>query len=103
MSDLDLVTLKATYLQRLQARIARYKHYPRQSRRRREEGRVSVGFSVLGDGSIEELVIVASSGVERLDRAALKTIRQAAPFEPLPQGLHRDRWTISAPLVFSLR
>ncbi len=46
------------------------------------EGEVLILVSILADGSLQEVRVLESSGHRELDRAALATIRQAAPFQP---------------------
>ncbi len=38
--------------------------------------------SILADGTLEEVRVLKTSGHDQLDKAALATIRQAAPFQP---------------------
>lgn len=90
------------YLQQLQQRIAQQRYYPRRSRARGEQGRVVVRFVLAADGSVKGLEVIDSSGIARLDQAAIKTVERAAPFDPLPAGLRQDEWTIEVPLVFKL-
>lgn len=47
-------------------------------------GRVSIQFSIARNGSVPKLVIVAQSGTEALDRAAVAGISASNPFPPLP-------------------
>ena len=49
------------------------------------KGRVAIVFEILKDGSVPELRLVASSGVDPLDRAAVAAIRASNPFPPLPE------------------
>jgi TonB family protein len=49
-----------------------------------QKGRVAIVFEIRRDGSVPELRLVASSGSEPLDRAALASIRASNPFPPLP-------------------
>ena len=49
-----------------------------------EKGRVSIVFEILRDGSVPQLNLVAGSGAEALDRAALAAIHASIPFPPLP-------------------
>jgi TonB family protein len=49
------------------------------------KGRVAIVFEILKDGSVPELRLVASSGSDPLDRAALAAIRASNPFPPLPE------------------
>ncbi len=56
-----------------------------ESARLGEKGRVGIVFEILKDGSVPQLRLVASSGSDPLDRAALAGIRESIPFPPLPQ------------------
>jgi TonB family protein len=56
-----------------------------ESARLGEKGRVGIVFEILKDGSVPQLRLVASSGAEALDRAALAGIRASIPFPPLPE------------------
>jgi TonB family protein len=49
-----------------------------------QKGRVSIVFEILKDGSVPQMNLVAGSGAEALDRAALAAIRASIPFPPLP-------------------
>jgi TonB family protein len=50
-----------------------------------EKGRVGVVFEILKDGSVPEVRLVASSGSDPLDRAAMAGIHASVPFPPLPE------------------
>ena len=56
-----------------------------ESARLGEKGRVAVVFEILKDGSVPQLRLVASSGSDPLDRAALSGVHASAPFPPLPE------------------
>nr|VFJ48175.1 MAG: protein TonB [Candidatus Kentron sp. FW]VFJ53656.1 MAG: protein TonB [Candidatus Kentron sp. FW] len=91
------------YLAALRRRIERRKYYPRASQRRGEEGKVVVSFVIRKDGELTDLAIVRSSGIQRLDEAALKTLRRITPFEPIPAALGRNQWALSVPISYSLQ
>jgi TonB family protein len=55
-----------------------------ESARLGQKGRVSLVFEILKDGSVPQLRLVASSGADSLDRAAIASIRASNPFPPLP-------------------
>ncbi len=59
--------------------------YPRLSRRRGEEGAVTLDVQVLAGGRAGRIDVVASSGHTRLDRAAVKAVR-ASTFHPARRG-----------------
>jgi TonB family protein len=56
-----------------------------ESARLGERGRVGVIFEIIKDGSVPQLRMIASSGSDPLDRAAVAGIRASIPFPPLPQ------------------
>jgi TonB family protein len=49
-----------------------------------QKGRVGVVFEILRDGSVPQLRLVATSGADPLDRAAVGSIQASNPFPPLP-------------------
>ena len=59
---------------------------------------VVIRFAILPDGSIDAPLITASSGRSGYDHHALEAIRQASPFDPLPEGVKRP-----LPVCFSFR
>lgn len=65
-----------------------------------EQGDVLVQFTILEDGSIQDVRIRKSSGYHEFDRNVLAAIQKAAPFEPIPPRLGR-RLTVLAPFEFS--
>ncbi len=75
------------YLARVLASVKRnwYAVIP-ESARLGEKGRVMLQFRIQRDGNVPfpEPALVATSGKEPLDRAALSSIRASSPFEPLP-------------------
>lgn len=95
--------IRSAYLAALAEQIHRHKFYPRASRRFNEQGTVVVRFVIEKDGRLRELSVAESSGIERLDTAALETLRKVTPFEPIPDVLGRDEWPISVPIAFTLQ
>lgn len=55
-----------------------------ESARLGEKGRVAIIFEIVKDGSVPQIRLVATSGADPLDRAALGSIRASNPFPPLP-------------------
>jgi TonB family protein len=54
-------------------------------------GRVSIQFQIARAGDVPKLVILANSGTEALDRAAVAGISASNPFPPLPSEYKGDR------------
>jgi protein TonB len=45
---------------------------------------------IAADGRLDDIVVRRSSGDKALDQAALKILRLAAPFAPLPDNIRED-------------
>jgi len=81
----------------LRERIARALVYPAAARRRGWQGRVVVAFTLLRDGRVREVRVVATSGFGSLDRSAVAAVLAAAPF-PAPA----EELEITTPVLFRL-
>lgn len=82
-------------------RVEELKRYPASARVDRAEGRVVVKAVINEDGSIGEMEVFQSSGHPNLDKAAMETMRQAAPFH-LPRPLGQPRMTIKIPMSYRM-
>jgi TonB family protein len=78
------------------------KKYPSVARDAGFEGRSGVKMVILKNGELAEVELVDSSGHEVLDNAALQSVRDAAPFQPIPEQVGRDRIEMSIYLVFKI-
>jgi len=76
--------------------------YPRESRRRREEGRVRLRLLVDATGRVGRVALVESSGYERLDEAASGAAR-GWRFRPARRGERAIAAWVEIPVVFDLR
>ncbi len=65
-------------------KILRNIHYPAMARRLGWQGRVLLSFIITLDGSIKEAKIMQGSGFEVLDKNAVDTVKDAAPFPKPP-------------------
>lgn len=59
-------------------------NYPDEARRKRLAGQLVISVAVRRDGSVEQTRIIQSSGIPLLDSTALRIVRMAEPFPPLP-------------------
>lgn len=75
--------------------------YPKLSRRRGEQGKVTLRVRVRADGRAETAEIAQSSGHPRLDDAALETVRSWR-FVPARQGETPIDSSLLVPIVFRL-
>jgi len=82
-------------------RVEELKRYPSSARVDHAEGKVVVKAVINEDGSIGEVEVFQSSGHPGLDKAAVETMREAAPFH-LPRPLGQPRMTIKIPMSYRL-
>jgi protein TonB len=66
------------------------------------QGTLYIKFDILKDGTLGDLELLKSSGYRILDDEALRAIRASAPFQPLPDNWHMDRYSIRAAVLFYL-
>jgi TonB family protein len=71
--------------------------YPQLALRYGLQGTLVVEFKILASGQLEALRLVRSSGSVLLDEEALRAIKAAAPFAPIPP------WIEEKPLLISAR
>ncbi len=82
----------ADYLAGWRRRVERVgtANYPAQFLGDLSLGRPTLEVVIAADGKLEDIVVRKSSGDKQLDQAALKILRLAAPFEPLPESLRES-------------
>jgi len=78
----------ASYLRGWVARVERIGNlnYPDEARRRNLHGEVVMTVEVRRDGTVESVEIIQSSGEPLLDEAAVRIVRLASPFAPIPEN-----------------
>jgi protein TonB len=64
------------------------------------KGKLWVTFTILSDGSISGLSVTQSSGKPAVDATALKIVRAASPFPPIPAETGLKRWKMTVPMTF---
>jgi TonB family protein len=67
-----------------------------------EKGRVGVVFEILKNGSAPQVRLVASSGSDPLDQAAVKGIQASVPFPPLPQEFTGNHLVLQFVFLYNL-
>ncbi len=93
----------SNYPGKVVAKLRRARRYPSEAKRERLRGQVRVSFTITSNGGVSSLRVSRSSGSSILDRAALETVRRAAPFPPIPDGAGRASWPFTVPIDFSTR
>ena len=87
----------AEYFAELKRRIEANWTYPQEASRRGQSGQGLVGFVLRKNGSVREVDIVQSSGVEILDRYLVNAIQLASPMPPIPDRISNG----TLPVVFA--
>ncbi len=67
----------------IRQKIEHAKVYPETARREGIQGTVEVRFRIAGDGSVETIEVVRSSGHPLLDETSAQTVRRAGPYPVL--------------------
>lgn len=82
----------AEYLDSWRRRVERIgtANYPEEFLGDLSVGRPTLEVVIGADGRLQNIVVRRSSGDKALDQAALKILRLAAPFEPLPDAIRVD-------------
>ena len=91
----------ASYFARIKHQIERVWIYPSNAAQRGISGDLSLTFRISKDGNLIGVQLVDQSGYEILDLAALKAVKEAAPFYPFPKNIRREKITILANFVYS--
>ena len=82
----------AEYLDDWRRRVERIgtANYPTELLGNIDAGRPTLEVVIAADGRLDDIVVRRSSGDKALDQAALKILRLAAPFAPLPPNIRED-------------
>lgn len=91
-----------SYMQRLKASIEGAWTYPKSAARRGIYGDLYISFTILKNGRLGSVRVIRTSGHKSLDDAALKALRRAAPFWPLPNDWNMKSFTIKGHFVYSI-
>ena len=71
--------------------------------RKGEKGRVSVVFTIVRDGKVQDLRVVESSGVDPLDKGAISAVQLSVPFAALPSDFKPDRIVLRIPFLYNMQ
>ena len=100
--SLDTTEVKyASYFARIKHQIERVWIYPSDAAQRGISGDLSLKFRISKDGNLMGVHLIDKSGYEILDVAALKAVKEAAPFYPFPKNIQREKISILANFVYT--
>jgi protein TonB len=90
------------YLEMVRFRIESHKRYPDVARSKQREGRVTILFIITPEGHIRAAKVVKASRYKVLDIAALKAVKDAAPFPKPPPRFFKGEIPLELTVVFEL-
>ena len=90
------------YNQRLKQRIESIWVYPRRAAAQGIYGDLVIKFTILQNGNLGSVELVRTSGHKDLDDAAMKALRDGAPYWPLPKEWDMDSYTIEGLFIYTL-
>ena len=89
-----------SYFTKIKQNIEQQWEYPEVALRYGLQGRLSLEFTIGGSGQLEQLRMTRSSGSQVLDEEALRAIKAAAPFPPIPSWIKPIPLSISASMEY---
>jgi len=107
VADGELISLDtketkyASYFARIKHQIERVWDYPEEAARRGISGELTLRFQIQRDGNLMDVRLMDGSGSEILDYAAIRAIKNAAPFYPFPVTIDKEKISILATFIYS--
>jgi protein TonB len=91
-----------TYLRRLRERIEGIWIYPPDAAAKGIYGDLIIKFAIKKNGKLGSVELIRTSGHKDLDDAALRALRDADPFWPLPDEWGMEAYTIQGHFVYTI-
>jgi protein TonB len=88
------------YMRMLKEKIESIWRYPKEAARLGISGDLYIKFSIKKDGKIGEIDLLRTSGYKDLDEAAMKALKDAEPFWPLPADWEKDDLEINGHFIY---
>jgi protein TonB len=92
----------ASYLDMVRLKIESRKRYPETAKAGSIEGRVTIRFILVTDGSVRDVAVVKGARYSALNAAALDAVKNAAPFPRPPANLFPGDLALKLTIVFEL-
>ena len=90
------------YMGRLKHKIENAWEYPYSAAKDGIYGDLKISFVIRRDGTLGEVRVVRTSGHVVLDEAAMKALRAAEPFWPLPELFQKEALLINGRFIYTL-
>jgi TonB family protein len=89
-----------SYFNKIKQLIESEWEYPELALRYGLQGKLSLEFTIAKDGQLAQVRLVRSSGSQLLDEEAIRAIKAAAPFPPIPPWIKPNPLPISASMEY---
>jgi len=79
----------ATFFSQIRSQITSKWIYPYEASSKGIEGELVIDFSIAKSGEVQSIELRKSSGVAILDEYAMRAVRLASPFPPVPDAISK--------------
>jgi periplasmic protein TonB len=90
------------YLSMLRQKIESIWVYPPEAAAKGIYGDLQIQFTIRKDGTLSAVELVRTSGYQMLDAAAIKALKDGAPYWPLPDSWGKREYTIRGHFVYNM-
>jgi len=88
------------YMRLLREKIENIWKYPREAARLGRSGDLYIKFSIKKDGRLGKVELIRTSGYRELDESAMKALRDAQPYWPLPDDWKDEELEINGHFIY---
>jgi protein TonB len=88
------------YMKMLKEKIESMWQYPKEAARLGLSGDLYIKFSIRKDGRLADVELLRTSGYRELDEAAIKALKDSAPYWPLPSDWEKDTLEIKGHFIY---
>jgi protein TonB len=88
------------YMKMLKEKIESIWQYPKEAARLGLSGDLYIKFTIMRNGKLGEVELVRTSGYKELDEAAMKALKDAEPYWPLPADWKKDTLEITGHFIY---
>jgi len=89
-----------SYMLKLKNKIEYIWRYPQAAAERGIQGDLLLTFTIHKDGQVSDVRVVSTSGYEILDNEAVRAIKEASPYAPLPDTWSENQITITGHFLY---
>lgn len=95
--------VKENYIAYLRQYIDEHKIYPKNAKRLKQTGIVTVKFRVMEDGTLKNVSVIDSSGFDLLDQAARELLENISHVRAIPKEMGNDSIDVTLPIEYTMR